>query len=403
MNPSLEKLVTARVAALMKFPFFGNLATRLYLKEDNTWCKTAATDGRNMYYNAEFVSGLTDRQAVFVIGHELLHVVFDHVGTNSRGVGYDAKLANIAADFAVNSTLVKESFGEPIGRFIDKDTLLNPKNQSIGIGTLYDPRYDEWSFEQIYDDLIQDPRSEEFKSKDIQVCFDQHLDGSGNNGEPELDESEIRQIQNEIREAILTAAEAAGIGSVPGNIRRLIGSLTEPKMDWREILDATIESQVKSDYSYMKLGRRSFSSNIVFPSMKREPSIQATLALDMSGSITDEDIKDFFSEVYGIVCQHSSYEIGIMCWDTTVYNYQVFTEDDGDKILEYRPEGGGGTDLRCVYEYMKDEDIHPTQLVVFTDGEIYNWGDEDYCPTLFIIKNKYRKVSAPYGETTEYK
>lgn len=410
MTPMMEKFVTARIAMLMKMPFFGNMATRLVLQEEDneSWCKTAATDGRNIYFNTEFVTKLTDRQIVFLVGHELLHVVYEHCGKNGRGKGYDKQLANIAMDFVVNATCVQEKIGDPIGKMIGKDDLFDGKAGKIKeVGTLYDKRYNDWSFEQVYEDLMNDPRmqqkqeSGEGGASGAPGGFDSHPDGSGEDGSPEISESDLASIRDEMREAVLSAAQAVGIGNVPGNIKRLIGELTEPKMDWREILTAQIESQVKSDYSYMKLGRRSFSSDIIFPSMKREPKVQATLALDMSGSIGPQEIKEFFSEVKGIVEQHSSYEIGVMCWDTQVYNYQVFTEDDGDKIMEYQPAGGGGTDLSCVFEFMKDQEIEPKQLVVFTDGEIYNWGDPDYCDTLFIIKN-YRKVTAPFGESVDY-
>lgn len=404
MNSAMEKIVTARIAMLMKFAFWGNLATRLLLKEEKDgWCKTAATDGRNLYFDSEFINGLTDRQTVFVVGHELLHVVFEHVGISGRCVGHDKMLSNIAADYVVNDTLIQEKLGDHIGEFISKDKLLDMTKDSKTMGTLYDPKYKNWSYEQVYEDLINDPRVEKFSAQGIAIGFDQHPDGSGENGEPEISETELSALKDEIREAILSAAQTVGIGNVPGNIKRLIGELTEPKMDWRELLNAFIESQVKSDYSYMKLGRRSFSSDIVFPSMKREPKIQVTLALDMSGSIGAQEIKEFFSEVKGIVEQHASYEIGVCCWDTRVYNYQSFTEDDGDKIMEYEPQGGGGTDLSCVFEYFKENDIEPKQLVVFTDGEIYNWGDPDYCDTLFIIKNNYNKnIEAPFGETVAY-
>jgi predicted metal-dependent peptidase len=90
-----EMLVTARVGLLLKAPFFGNIATRMELINADDWCPTAATDGRNFYYNSEFVVSLPLRQLEFLVGHEVLHAVYDHCG---RKVDRDAKIWNIAAD-----------------------------------------------------------------------------------------------------------------------------------------------------------------------------------------------------------------------------------------------------------------------------------------------------------------
>jgi predicted metal-dependent peptidase len=394
-----ERIVCCRISLLMKFAFWGSLATRLQLKEDSDWCNTAATDGRNIYYNPKFMGDLTDKQIVFVVCHELLHVLLDHLG---RGKTDNKMLSNIAADFAVNAILVKEKIGDHIGQYITKADLINYDAKNPKVGTLYDTRYVEWSYEQIYDDLLQDQDKLEKSLGSGDVSFDQHIDGNGENGEPELSSSEIQSIKDEMREAVLSAAQQVGIGNVPGQIKRLIGDLTEPKMDWRQLLTQYIESQVKSDYTYMRIGRRSFSSDCIFPSMKKEPRVQVTLVCDTSGSITNADLKDFFSEVLGIMESHSSFEIGIICFDTKTYNYKVFTEDNREEIMEYQPMGGGGTDYSCVTNWLEENDIVPKQCVVFTDLEIYNFGNPDYCETLWLVKNTRKGLVAPYGETIYY-
>ena len=106
-----EKLVQARVSLLIKQPFFGNLATRLELVNADEWCPTAATDGRKFYYNTKFVNALGIGETMFLFGHEVLHVVYDHMG---RFGDRDKQLANIAADYCVNGDLVKNNIGTVI-------------------------------------------------------------------------------------------------------------------------------------------------------------------------------------------------------------------------------------------------------------------------------------------------
>ena len=64
MNAIEEKLTTARVGLLLKTPFFGNMATRLIVKNCDDWCPTAATDGRNLYYNTQFFNMLSNKRTI---------------------------------------------------------------------------------------------------------------------------------------------------------------------------------------------------------------------------------------------------------------------------------------------------------------------------------------------------
>ena len=104
----IDKLVTARIALLLKHPFFGNLATRLKLVNADDWCPTAGTDGRYFYYNTKFIDSLNPKEAEFLFGHEVLHNVFEHMLLRSGG--RDPQLWNIAADYAVNQILVAVSY-----------------------------------------------------------------------------------------------------------------------------------------------------------------------------------------------------------------------------------------------------------------------------------------------------
>ena len=131
-----EKLITARIALLLKAPFFGNLATRLKLVNADEWLGTAATDGRNFYYNSEFVNRLPQKQLEFLVGHEVLHVVYDHMG---RRQDRDAQLYNIAADYCVNADLIDSKIGEKI----------------TVVPVLYDRKYAGLSSEQVYDLLFE--------------------------------------------------------------------------------------------------------------------------------------------------------------------------------------------------------------------------------------------------------
>lgn len=396
-NKIVEKLVTARIGLLLRHPFFGNLATRMKLIDASDWCATLATDGRNFYYNNSFVDKLKPKEAEFGFAHEVLHNVFDHMG---RRDNRDPQLSNIAADYAANQILKDERIGE-VPTFIK---------------IFQDNKYRGMSYEQIYDDLYE--KAEKIDLSQLGELLDEHLDGEGDEdgdgnedgdqegngkGRPRLTAEEKKAIRDEIKEAMVAAAQAAGAGKVPAGVRRLIQDFTEPKMDWRQLLRMNIQSIIKSNFSFQRPNRKSQHCGAVLPGMMNEETIDVSVAIDMSGSISDAMAKDFISEVKGIMDEYVDFKLDLWCFDTQVYNYARFTGDTADEIMSYEVKGGGGTDFDVNYQFMKDEGIEPKRFIMFTDGyPCGSWGDEDYCESLFIIHGNDSIVS-PFGQTAYYK
>ena len=395
MDPIQEKLTTARVGLLLKAPFFGNMATRMKLIDSSDWCPTAATNGRNFYYNRDFVDKLSSKKLEFLLGHEILHCVFDHFG---RAGSRDRQLCNIAQDFAVNQILKDERIGDVIDE----------------VQICLDDQYRGMAWEEIYDILYDKAEkiSMEDLLKELGDTLDEHINedsgggsGEGKEGEqgkgrPGMTKEEAQQIKDEIKEAMIQSASAAGAGKVPAAVQRMIKDLTEPKMNWREMLRMNIQSLIRNDYSFTRPSRKGMSAGIVLPGMINDDTVDVTIALDMSGSIGDEDAKTFLSEVKGIMDQYQDYKIDIWCFDTQVYNHATFTQDDD--ITEYEVTGGGGTDFEANWAYMKENDIEPKKFIMFTDGYPFgSWGDPDYCDTLWIIKGN-TDAEAPFGQQVIY-
>lgn len=395
-NRIVEKLTTARVGLLLRHPFFGNMATRMQIVDASDWCDTLATDGRNFYYNANFVFDLSAKEIEFGFGHEVLHNVFDHIG---RAGHRDKRLANIAADYAVNQILKDEKIGEV------------PKKIKI----FQDDKYRNWSFEQIYEEL--EKTAIKIDLDQLGQLLDEHLDDDGDegsggggdeegkqgNGRPKLTEAEKKAIRDEIKEAMVSAMQSAGAGKTPAGVARLIQEFTEPKMDWRQMLRMNIQSILKSNFSFSRPNRKSQHCGAVLPGMMNEETIDVSVAIDMSGSISDRQAMDFLSEVKGIMDEYVDFKLDLWCFDTQVYNYAKFSGDNADEIMHYKVKGGGGTDFDANFDFMKDQGIEPKRFIMFTDGyPCGSWGDENYCETLFIIHGNDTIVS-PFGQTAYYK
>lgn len=399
-----ERLITARVGLLLKQPFFGNLATRLKLTNADEWCPTAATDGRKFYYNSRFIMMLADeKECEFLFGHEVLHAVYEHIGRRVDNE-HEAQLSNIAADYCVNGDLVQAK----VGRMITT------------VPCLHETKYYGWSYEQVYKDLNDNAEKIDI-SELVQQLLDEHLeneqstvDGNdqqpgkgkdkkeGNSKRPTLTDEDMKDIKDELKEALVNAAKNTGAGNLPDGVKRIISDITEPKMDWRELLRQQLESTIKSDYTFARPSRRAWHMDAVMPGMKNDQMIDIAVGIDSSGSMNDQMLADIKGEVKGITEEFGNYRIHIFSFDTEVHNPQDFTSDNLDDILDYEIHGGGGTDFGAIFKHLKDEHIEPERLVVFTDGYPWDtWGDPNYCETVWIIHSN-DNPTPPFGTWAKY-
>ena len=400
----MDRIITARVGLLLRHPFFGNMATRLRIVAADEWLGTAAVDGRNLYYNTQFFNAMNNKEIEFVVAHEILHMVFDHIG---RREDRNPMIYNISADYIVNNTLVRDRIG----------TI-----PSI-VQCYQDFKYEGWTSEEVYDDVYEEAKKngEEYL-KQLGEMLDEHLDAEGDDGasdgdisedsngnttsksQPKYSKEEVKNIKDEIKENMISAAQSAGAGNVPGAVARMIKELTEPKMNWREIIRQSVQSTIRSDYTFSRPSRKGQMSGAILPSMDFQDTIDIACCIDMSGSIGEVQGKDFLGEVQGIMEEFPDYNIKVWCFDTQVYNEEDFEANDGKDLLDYELMGGGGTDFMANWTYMKEQEYVPKKLIMFTDGYAWDsWGDPDYCDTVFLIhSNRDKNLEGPFGTSVHY-
>ena len=399
----VTKIKKARLSLLFNNPFFGTLAMQLPLQEADDWCPTAAVDGRYIYWNRKFFESLSVDEIIFVIAHEIMHVVYDHFGRRShRDPGY----WNMANDFVINAMLHNEKIGAMPTKAVPVKDGNGTTTQRVG---LYDKRYEGWTSEAVYDDLQK-------RKVTKQMTLDVHLelgkdgqDGDGKkqmqgtDGKPipvQISDEDLKKIREEIKNKVLQSAQAAqSQGNLPMGIARMVDMLVEPKINWRDYIQQSIQSQLTADYTWHKPNRRHMGSDIIFPSLIKEDTIDVEVSIDLSGSISKEMARDFLSEIHGITTQYNNFTIAVSTFDTRLYNRQVFTSENVDDMLGYEPKGGGGTQISVVWDYLKKNDLVPKLLIVFTDLEDDNHGDPDYCNTLFLINNPWNKQILPQHGT----
>lgn len=381
----VEQLTRARVSLLLRQPFWGTLATRMILKDatddPDGWCPTAATDGRYFYFNRNFIATLNKEETVFLVAHEVEHCVYDHM---SRRGGRKPKLWNAAADYVINGELITHHVGKL------------PDKVRTGVEACYDTKYNGMFTEEVYELLLKDP-NQNFPE------FDIHMEPGDGKGVPMTDE-ERRILTDEIRAAVMQAAKV-DVGNTPLAVKRMLKDITEPQMDWREILNMQIQSIVRNDFTWSRCSRKSQASGIYLPGTKEAYKIDVAVAMDSSGSISDDMIRDFLGEVKGIMTQFDDFRLRLWCSDTQVYNEQIYTPDNIDDIDDYQVMGRGGNDFNCNWNYMKEHDIMPERFIHFTDGYDcgLGFGDPNYCDTVYVIhSDPTRHIVSPFGMTCYY-
>jgi len=390
-----EKLVTARIGLLLRHSFFGNLATRMQLINADLWCSTAATDGLKFYYNSRFIMMLKPKEVEFLVGHEVLHVVYDHMG---RRGNRDPEIWNIADDYAVNADLKRHKVGE----FIKT------------VPCLYEQKYDGKAAEEIYDDLMKNVQKISIDDL-VDQMIDDHMDGEDGDGDgdqegdgskkskrPSMSPEERERVRQEVKQAIINAASSAEAGSLPLGVERLIKQHTNPVMPWRELIQTNLTSAIRTDYSWMRPSRRGWHMDAIMPGMNPGEEIDVVVAIDMSGSISNKQAQQFLGEIGGMMNSFDGYKVHVFCFDTETYNPKDFSSENMDLIDEYEPMGGGGTDFDCIFTYLKDIGNVPKRLIVFTDGYPFgSWGDSDYCDTTWVIHGD-KNPNPPFGTYAIY-
>jgi predicted metal-dependent peptidase len=358
------KLSKARARLVLDHPFFGSLALRLELLEDNMNNPTLCTNGKNIRYNSDFIKKLSLDEVRGVLCHEVMHCANQHM---SRRDDRDEILWNIACDYAINSILVNCGL-------------------SLPDGSLVDSAFQDMSAEEIYSKLPPQP-PEMLKGLDPGGC--------GRVEDSDTGEAQKNQTAQEWKIAVAQAAQQAkSIGEFPGALDRVIGDLIEPVLDWRELLRRFVDTTAKNDYQWFPPNRRYIGAGLILPSLRSQELKNVTMVIDTSGSITDRDLQSFEAEVRSIIQDYRANTKVIYC-DAAV---QAVEEFDADSLVELHPRGGGGTDFRPPFDHVEDSGEAPACLIYQTDGWCNSFPDkEPSYPVLWVLTSK-REFNPPFGE-----
>jgi predicted metal-dependent peptidase len=358
---------------------------------------TACTNGRDEKYGRKFVAMLKEPELNFVVLHENLHKAYRHLTTWKKLHDENHSLANAACDYVIN---LKLKDLDPSERVIAMPRWADGELKGKPMG-LVDEKYRGLNAKQVFD-LLKDEQkgkgSGEGEGEGESAGGGSGGTGTGEgfddhdwDGAKEMTEEEKkvleREIDQAIRQGVMAHQKIAGTNA--GDLDRDLLELLEPKVDWREMLREFVKStcSAKDTSSWRRVNRRFLSMGTYMPSLIGEKVGHMVIAVDTSGSVGQEELSGFLTEVKGIAEEVKPSQVDLIYWDSRVAAHEEYTENDVSNIINStKPRGGGGTSPSCVSAYLKEKRIVPECVIMLTDGYVgSDWGRDWTAPVLWAI------------------
>ena len=381
----MTNLEKAKVRLSMMEPFFATILMKYPLKESSLVPIAAVTPRGEILYNPEGIKDKTVDEMVFILCHEVMHVVYMHAlrrGTRNHF------LYNIASDAVINETLVAANIGHPLDGCVRFDGAENMTSEEV-----YEQLFKNSKMLPEQMDLICEGDSGMGDGAKANV-----MNGTGEedplakarekHGE-KLSSAEKKLAETQTKMDIAEAVSMArmrnkNIGGARGALlRQLEDFIMSKKLPWYEYLSKFMTGFVNQGESWRRPNRR-FSS-VYLPTTDRLPAMgRLIVGIDTSGSIGDNELSAFAKHLNDVVEDCRPESVTVLWCDTEISGVDEYTLDDVP--FDLKPKGGGGTDMTEITRWCNENAPDADACVIFTDGwtPFPNEGEEDV-PTLWVV------------------
>jgi len=403
MTNKAEQLAKASKELMLKESFYG-LFLMMLNKQWSTKVPTAGVsrNGINyqLYLNEEFWDKLTANQHIGLLKHELLHIAFFHVTDYEHLT--EKMIANVAMDLEINQYISEDLLPPgPMTLDIFPELNLEPKK-----GTQY------------YYDKLMEGKKNPGTCPNLDKMLDANGQGTGEGDEEgngdkitvringkgdvevrlpnhssweefdSLDEATKKLIKTQTEHIIKEVAEQVekSRGHIPGEMAELlkrINELAPPKFNWRGYLKRFVGGSIKT-FTRMSRHKPNFRY-LENPGLKHKHRRHILVAIDTSGSVCTDELKEFLNEIYHI--QRTGTEVTLVQCDSAISHIGKF---DPKKDLEIH--GRGGTSFHPVTDYYDENYRKYNCLIYLTDGEACA---PEKCrgPVLWVISSKSKGLN----------
>jgi len=344
-NVTTEKwLAKAKVKMMLSAPFHGSIVSQSEcIQRDDM--PTAATDGKVIYYNEEFVRNLRLPQFCWLLAHEADHMAMLHAYRMGKR---NPKKWNYSCDFTINESTLQSLCNEGVFEAIE--------------GGLFNKKYKNWAAEKIYADL---------KDEDIPEDTECHViapgEGSGEDSEGDyISDGELKELEEQAKRKILAAAETAkSMGKMPSAYSSLLDRIRNPRIDWKELFRRAVVGEVPDDFTYRRPNRKLINYGFYMPSIEKKSVGNIYVWRDTSGSVSNKENETMCAELKGIIEDVKPKSVHVIDCDTAVNEVRVYKP--GDNLDEITRKGFGGTDPQPFFDYVEEHGEDVQAIVCLTD------------------------------------
>jgi predicted metal-dependent peptidase len=376
-----HKISQAKAKLLVDYPYFGTIASKLELIQNND-IAAFKSDGKKLEYNSDFLAKLELNEMEFVFANGAMHASLAH---ENRRNGRSGWLWQMATDYAVNDMLVENGMERPHEATYSKR---------------FSGLYAEEIYAQLKEDILRDEL--EYEADDVHDVENNNSEKENPRHVEQITQEQLleEQLFEEFTKSVLEAE--AKRDSLPHAIERFFHLEKGGKIDWRNELKAALDRYHKDDYTLIPPNKKFLHVGIYLPSCVSN-KFQLVIAIDSSGSVDEKLLNEFLSEINFLMDSVQNYQIDLLVCDDTIHSHAVFYSGD---TLEVELQGGGGTDFRPVFEFIERELGEIKLLLYFTDLNVifphvpersdkYSWGAVPNYDVKWITP---KDANVPFGE-----
>ena len=377
-----DKIIRAKVHLQTDNPFFAYLVMNLNIQENKEIPSMGVDNKGNMVYNKDWIDKLNENQLKGVMIHETLHLALEHF---PRGQNKEHEIYNIASDLVINNILVNNKFELPEG--------LVPYNNSFEFEKATPPftieDLDKKSADEVYNELMKKLPKEKEQKIYIKLRFDKHDYGKNGKGKAKQGDKESKEQQGKWKKIFAEASVyAKQQGKMPLGMERFVELILNEKISWKNLLYKYITRELPYDYTYNYPSKKSRATGIYMPSVLRE-NINIVIAVDTSGSIGQDELSEFLSEIVNISKSFSNIAMKLIVCDSEVKDVYDVRNGSIQTILDLKLRGNGGTSFINPLNYVVENLPNTKFVVFFTDGygDRVEYGDYPFKLIWVITKN----------------
>lgn len=377
----LNDITKVTVKLLIKEPFYGHFFTYLYRTSDSTIERVTLsldTTGRIEWkINPDFWNGLSVDQKYGCIKHQILHLVFRHI-YKTKEFG-NKTLFHLASDIVINQYISSEQ-REKDAITIERFPFLNlEKGKSVD--------YYYQKLKKLFTDYNSQPGSETEGEEGNGNENLAHNSAISEHRKWETFDAQKGAQKKFVEEKLDTYAKQSAdrlskkdFNLLPASLQTSINDAQErlnPSVNWKRLLRLFMQSSRKTMVkSTLKKPSKRYGT---IPGSKIIHKQKVLVVIDTSGSVDNDELNHFFSEVYHIWKNAS--EITIIECDAKIQRIYSYKGKCPEVV-----KGGGGTVFDEPIEYANKS--KPDVILYFTDGYANAPKVISIKPIIWIISNK---------------